>query len=1421
MKKLSLLLITAFVSVIGYGAIDPNTGWVHPNPFVYNMKSEISKDGTKVLLSYSLNGNSFNWDDQYNLLNPKDGTGTARGIQIYLLHKDSEGNWQRVKKDGNVWAITSGKYVKGDWTVEVKVSDIPAEYHNQELCWEAIVHGNMGRTEPGQVLAYNQAITGTPTQDASSTSKGYPRNVHGIAIEKEPAHPHFGKVLITEACNTSVPKNSMLEYDIHLRYQGFQHKDYLVSKEGTATSHFSATVDYEPHRVRVSEDGRVFVTCYHPTASHAVLEYMGNNTFKSIVKCDQGANQDLSSAPIAKHNRYYRRPIAMDVKGSGDDLTILVAWINPKGKLVNAAGEETTNTTDSYWLAQVECYEYKVGKDGIDIGQDQGTLVAVFTDHQVLNPDAGADNNHKYSGALFLSYLDDRTGSKYGFVGVSYDKDGDVWMKVDYDQDETSTDNRGQILFFKQGGQLTPDYTYTMTPNTDATIKRYGGNGIKVIEMKGGTQKLFTGRSSDQFEMFAIDKNASEILQSAGIFSQNGESSSIIVDFAEDYAGNLYILNSRGNHTNADNVVVFALPYSGSRTTRAQETFKVSNHPNNKPVPNILATELKCVPMVNKDYYTFSFKTNTKPTVAEIRFYKKENLNKMNVNINTIHASTYDKYKNTTVAPDYVYRFTEAGTANSTPLKAGLMSVKLRMVGGEADAEGQIINEALPPGEMYWSVYVETHKSSDFADYYRSGYSTDTKYHPLHATVNNYPATDLFGALFVTNNPSYSGATRPDVGLVAYELSENNGSYERTYEYLNGNTLSLNYPRRMAVAPDGKVFIADEGQDGGVSNVENVTIKVGGVKVWDPTTGKITLFSDNALNTSTGLALYNHNNTWKLYAANTYNEFYVHGGNLHYTNENKNGKYGGNGFVEHTINSTWTGYSGSYVQRSLKRGDASGNISVVAMEHGVWLCQNRDHTRDVKDITKEALADNLDAYILSFVPYGSNTRTWYSCTSNGVNDTDPNRPEYTDISKFSQTRTAPVQATPGAGLAYQKICVGKDGAGNDKYEEYLYIVNHDGNIAKIKINGWSGSGSSIKPNIDIHNETAIKNQVTIIPISDDLKETMEVIAYKSGGQNTTWRTAYIMSMDFDYAGNLVTVIGGAKKSGAMSHSNNSKHQVVIFTMPYNRTNAQEIRASDSQYYIPERISQTYDEHINVIEPYITNGHPKYNTAVGLDVYRPMMKGSFNTICLPFSMTAEQIAQSPYAGATIMRYAGASYRTQDGEGMVDFNFEPVTAITAGEPYLIQLPETSVIRGIVRFEPDVAVKLSTNQPANKPMQAIAGTDAPQNSQATYQGIIDMKTWSADDIDLFPIFLLTDNNRLGEVRTYGDMYGLRGYFRTTNIPTSAKYNISSRKPATTGLVDHKGRPVDVEKFVREGRAYIRVGETLYTLDGQKVGR
>jgi hypothetical protein len=66
-------------------------------------------------------------------------------------------------------------------------------------------------------------------------------------------------------------------------------------------------------------------------------------------------------------------------------------------------------------------------------------------------------------------------------------------------------------------------------------------------------------------------------------------------------------------------------------------------------------------------------------------------------------------------------------------------------------------------------------------------------------------------------------------------------------------------------------------------------------------------------------------------------------------------------------------------------------------------------------------------------------------------------------------------------------------------------------------------------------------------------------------------------------------------------------------------------------------------------------------------------GDWNTLCLPFSMTAEQIAASDLAGADIRTLANTSF----ANGTLTLNFTPaapaegaVTSITAGVPYIIK-------------------------------------------------------------------------------------------------------------------------------------------------------
>ena len=61
------------------------------------------------------------------------------------------------------------------------------------------------------------------------------------------------------------------------------------------------------------------------------------------------------------------------------------------------------------------------------------------------------------------------------------------------------------------------------------------------------------------------------------------------------------------------------------------------------------------------------------------------------------------------------------------------------------------------------------------------------------------------------------------------------------------------------------------------------------------------------------------------------------------------------------------------------------------------------------------------------------------------------------------------------------------------------------------------------------------------------------------------------------------------------------------------------------------------------------------------------KGYYNTICLPFAMSAAEIAASPLAGAEIKEFADASV---DAEEVLHLSLNVVTSMAAGVPYFIR-------------------------------------------------------------------------------------------------------------------------------------------------------
>ena len=771
---------------------------------------------------------------------------------------------------------------------------------------------------------------------------------------------------------------------------------------------------------------------------------------------------------------------------------------------------------------------------------------------------------------------------------------------------------------------------------------------------------------------------------------------------------------------------------------------------------------------------------------------------------------------------------------SSDELKQGRIAVKLGAVAGEVDANGVITNNRLPAGVLYWSVYVKTQKSAAFAPIYKqSNTREEDKHHRLHAAVNNYPETDFFGTVNVAqydaraNSPKKSlmiYGINPD-GAVEESRYTSYNRYKKRNEYINSSNSAVTKfenQRHLTVAPNGMVFISDYGHTAGDETKEEVmTFANGGVKVWDPNDPtnddksiKLSHFESNDNQSATAVDICKKNDNLYLYRTNTYSEFGTHTDLNNdppkwewYTKTNQENLFGWNGLKEYSLG-TLTNFktSGTSIKDyALKRGDASGTFEIVAMDQGVWMCQHREHTVEIKEAMKETYADNLEAYLLSFVPYNSNTRTWTSCTTMGKVWKESGVEENKPYSELTQTKTSHLQSTPGSGLAYKAF---KD-ANGEVLKEKLYVVNHDGNIVVLQITGWTNRGTTTA--------TPTVEYVETLRTPESTKGVL-----KAGSKE--WKTAAITSMNFDYAGNLVTTTGVAYfDMNVMINEPDSmpegSQDIIVYTMPYDRVNAREIQAPNSCIEIPERVAQL-DMDKEDMDAVIAANVQKYPQGCAVDLYRPLQGKMFNTICLPFELDLTTLPEKhPLKGAEVREYNGLSLQDISGEKVLALEFSEVSVLEANKPYIIQIKDDNGYKSIMRFQGPLLLTSTVGD-------EISNDCTIDNIKytITYKGIVPYQEVAAlpdPETGEYLRLILVADNRLAAITSTGNMYGFRGYFELSQpLPKGMKARISTDKKTptnTTIVVD--GKKVNIEKYLREGRVYIRVGDSLYTIDGQVV--
>lgn len=194
-------------------------------------------------------------------------------------------------------------------------------------------------------------------------------------------------------------------------------------------------------------------------------------------------------------------------------------------------------------------------------------------------------------------------------------------------------------------------------------------------------------------------------------------------------------------------------------------------------------------------------------------------------------------------------------------------------------------------------------------------------------------------------------------------------------------------------------------------------------------------------------------------------------------------------------------------------------------------------------------------------------------------------------------------------------------------------------------------------------------------------------------------------------------------------------------------------------------------------------------------------GDWNTICLPFALSAAQIAGSPLAGATIMAFSSASFNT--GEKFLTLNFSETTEIVAGTPYLI------------KWERGESISSPTF--ANVTINKTPSTVSMDNGNVTFVGIFSTQAIADDGSYLF----LGSENRLyyPNISTYS-VKSCRAYFHLSgsikpdasrcvlvfdDTPTGIVGLNKGGKPAVT--YDLQGRRASAKRGIRiaGGKKYI----------------
>ena len=456
------------------------------NPYAYNLSATWDLAAKTFTTHYTLNADA---KEVYITLSDGD---------VEYIRKQSTG----VKRGAHTYALT---------LTDGELAQLPS---NKALTWNVIAVSDK-RTEVAECATNYDLL--------------YPTS---IDIDNNPKNTNFGRILVTESRHSVKHTDGYLSTGYGAGIYAFN-PDFTLAANGTDPGYNGGNTftekradnngadAYAPYRVRISDDGRIFVTSLNTNGD--VLWEVNPDNMNTWTKVFTGLTQDAKK-DLYNGTTFVAGPNAgFDVRGSGADLKLLMLSAN-------------TDTYDfNYQGFRVS--EYSLG---------------TATTWTAAPSKAFPHDNTGPGKSYFLAATN---------AQVQYDKDGGVWYVQN--RSETTEKCPGLVHFTAEGVE---DYK-ELRHNTNNAGFRFNSDFTKVVIAGDPTN------SALKAIVYAVSKDAdgkpvlteeSSINMSTVGRSQN--------DFAWDYANNLYVVGDF-NHK----LVAYAMPYSGEVTTpgTSQYIFRV------------------------------------------------------------------------------------------------------------------------------------------------------------------------------------------------------------------------------------------------------------------------------------------------------------------------------------------------------------------------------------------------------------------------------------------------------------------------------------------------------------------------------------------------------------------------------------------------------------------------------------------------------------------------------------------------------------------------------------------------------------------------------------------------------------------------------------------------------------------------------